>query len=87
MGYSPWGGKESETTWGLNNNGVYMGRHESGLVAVTPLTCISALWGWILCLFLPPQVRLWGWLQQLAARWQASCLYLKFPQGSPLGQL
>ena len=87
MGYSPWGGKESETTWGLNNNGVYMGRHESGLVAVTPLTCISALWGRILCLFLPPQVHLWGWLQQLAARWQASCLYLKFPQGSPLGQL
>lgn len=38
-------------------------------------------------LFLSPQVHLWGWLQQLTARWQASCLLPKFPQGSPLGQL
>ena len=66
---------------------VYGKMQESGLAAVIPLTCISALWGRSLGFSLSPQVRLWGWLQQLTARRQASCLHPKFPRGSPLGQL
>ena len=42
----------------------------------------------VLCLLSwASQGALLGWLQQVTARWGASCFHLEFPQGSLLGQL
>ena len=68
---------------------MYGKMQESGLTEIIPLMCTSALgdqYPMLLILSLP-RVHGQGWLQQLTARWRATCFHPEFPPGSPSERL